>query len=317
MHALGLAGRREVPAGELGGGVDRVAAAGAEEDPGVVDRGEAREALGQVERGLVGERAEALVGREAVHLGADRVGDLRAPVPDVHAPEARGAVEVDVAGGVPDAHALRAVDDDLGAADGVHVRERVPEACVHARHATGCSRRPAITGSAQRGARAAPDGQGRVPRATGPWWASSATSSCARCGPVAQQRPRVARVDDLLDAEALGGAERGAHGVQARLDLGAQRDRILGGLELAPVGGLEAAGDRQRAPVARWARRSAGSAASRRRARRRRRRRPCARAPTPTACAPGGRRTARGRRGASCPRARPRCRSRSRAGRRS
>ena len=38
---------------------------------------------------------------------------------------------------------------------------------------------------------------------------------------------------------------------EARLDLGPQRDRVLGRLELAPVGGLDPALDRQRAPVAR------------------------------------------------------------------
>src|SRR4051794_27956271 len=69
--------------------------------------------------------------------------------------------------------------------------------------------------------------------------------------PRAQQRPRVARIDDLLDAEALGGSERRAHRVEPRLDLRPQRDRVLGGLELAPVGRLEPARDRQRAPVAR------------------------------------------------------------------
>ena len=36
-------------------------------------------------------------------------------------------------------------------------------------------------------------------------------------GPVAQDRARVARVDDLLDREPLGGAERGAHRVEALL----------------------------------------------------------------------------------------------------
>src|SRR5947209_10715639 len=51
--------------------------------------------------------------------------------------------------------------------------------------------------------------------------------------PVAQQRPRVARVDDLLDVEALRGAERRAHRVEARLDLRAQRRRVVGRLELA------------------------------------------------------------------------------------
>ena len=134
--------------------------------------------------------------------------------------------------------------------------------------------------------------------------------------PRAQQRPRVARVDDLLDAEALGRAERRAHRVEPRLDLRPQRDRVLGRLELAPVGRLEPARDRQRAPVARRPRVAQVQPRARRRARRPRRRRPCARAPTPTAPSPGGPRTARARRGASCPRARPRCRSRTPAGRR-
>jgi hypothetical protein len=34
--------------------------------------------------------------------------------------------------------------------------------------------------------------------------------------PRAQQRPRIARVDDLLDAEALGGPERRAHRIKPR-----------------------------------------------------------------------------------------------------
>src|SRR3954467_9728050 len=37
------------------------------------------------------------------------------------------------------------------------------------------------------------------------------------CRPVAQQRSGIARIDDLLDAEALRGAERRAHRVQPRL----------------------------------------------------------------------------------------------------
>src|SRR3954449_9070746 len=69
-------------------------------------------------------------------------------------------------------------------------------------------------------------------------------------GPVAQQRPRVARVDDLLDAEALRRPEGRAHRVEPRLDRGPQRRRVLRRLELAAVRRLEAAGDRQRAPVA-------------------------------------------------------------------
>src|SRR5215218_6547243 len=66
--------------------------------------------------------------------------------------------------------------------------------------------------------------------------------------PGAQHGTGVARVDDVLDAEALGRPEGGADGVQPSFDLGAQRDRVLRRLEVAPVGGLEAAGDRQRAP---------------------------------------------------------------------
>src|SRR5688572_25183139 len=70
-------------------------------------------------------------------------------------------------------------------------------------------------------------------------------------GPVAEDRARVAGIDDLLDPEALGGAERRAHGVEALLDLFAQRGRVGGGLELALVGGLDPALHRQGAPVAR------------------------------------------------------------------
>src|SRR3954469_12612151 len=69
--------------------------------------------------------------------------------------------------------------------------------------------------------------------------------------PVAQNRARIARVDDLLDAEALGGAERRSHRVEAFDDLRVQGDRIVGRLELAAVRGLDAALDRERSPVAR------------------------------------------------------------------
>ena len=64
VHPLGLPDGGEVAAGELGGGVDRVAAAAREEDARVVDRRERAQALGELERGRVGERAEAGVGRE-------------------------------------------------------------------------------------------------------------------------------------------------------------------------------------------------------------------------------------------------------------
>src|SRR4051794_35117243 len=54
--------------------------------------------------------------------------------------------------------------------------------------------------------------------------------------PVAEQRARVARIDDLLDREALGGAKRRSHLIEPRLDLLAKGGRVLGGLELAAVG---------------------------------------------------------------------------------
>src|SRR5256885_15386364 len=60
-------------------------------------------------------------------------------------------------------------------------------------------------------------------------------------GPLAQQRPRVARVDDLLDREVLGGAEGREHRAQAAFDVRAQRDRVLGRLEPAPGRRLEPA----------------------------------------------------------------------------
>src|SRR5215211_5525415 len=69
-------------------------------------------------------------------------------------------------------------------------------------------------------------------------------------GPVAQEWPGVARVDDLLDREALRGAERRADGVQPRLDLPSQGHGIVGGLEVAPVGGLQPTRYRKRSPVA-------------------------------------------------------------------
>src|SRR5262245_19150316 len=46
-------------------------------------------------------------------------------------------------------------------------------------------------------------------------------------GPVAQDWARVARVDDLLDAEALCGPERRGDGLEPGSDLLAQRRRVL------------------------------------------------------------------------------------------
>ena len=70
-------------------------------------------------------------------------------------------------------------------------------------------------------------------------------------GELAEQRPRVARVDDLLDPEGLRRAEGRAELVQALLDLGELGRGIGGGVEIGAVGGLDPALERQRAPAAR------------------------------------------------------------------
>src|SRR5262249_16261333 len=64
---------------------------------------------------------------------------------------------------------------------------------------------------------------------------------------LAQQRPRVARIDDVLDQERFGGTERGVETIEPLLDLDAQRLAIRRGVEFGAVRGLDAAFDRQRA----------------------------------------------------------------------
>src|SRR5215475_13551381 len=68
-------------------------------------------------------------------------------------------------------------------------------------------------------------------------------------GPLAEQPPRVARIDDLLDPERLGRAERRAQLGEPLLDLRHLRRRISRGVDLRAVGGLDAALERQRAPA--------------------------------------------------------------------
>ena len=130
--------------------------------------------------------------------------------------------------------------------------------------------------------------------------------------PVHQQRARLARVDDLLDAEGLGGEERRAQRGELALELAPQRVRVGRGLDLAPVRGLDAAFDRQRAPLARRPREAQVAARVVARGRRPRRRRPCARSPSTTARSPGTRPRARARPCGSCRGARPRRRPGSR-----
>src|SRR5262245_52228308 len=71
-------------------------------------------------------------------------------------------------------------------------------------------------------------------------------------GELAEERPRVARIDDLLDPERLGRAERRAELRQALLDLSHLLRAIGRGVEVGPVRRLDAAFERQRAPAARW-----------------------------------------------------------------
>ena len=94
VRALGRADRGEVAPRQLGGRVDGVAAARAEEDARVVERRQVGEALGEIERRAIGEDAERLVAGQLTHLRHRGLDDLVAPVADVHAPQARRAVEV-------------------------------------------------------------------------------------------------------------------------------------------------------------------------------------------------------------------------------
>src|SRR5262249_11942054 len=70
-------------------------------------------------------------------------------------------------------------------------------------------------------------------------------------GPFAEQSPGVARIDDLLDPERLGRAERRAQLREPLFDLRHLGPRIRRGVDLRAVGGLDPALERQRAPAAR------------------------------------------------------------------
>src|SRR5690242_1067799 len=76
-------------------------------------------------------------------------------------------------------------------------------------------------------------------------------AGCGELGPLAEQPARVARIDDLLDPERLGRAERGAQLRQPLLDLGHLLLRIWRGVDVRAVCGLDAAFERQRAPTPR------------------------------------------------------------------
>src|SRR6267142_6363105 len=70
-------------------------------------------------------------------------------------------------------------------------------------------------------------------------------------GELAEERPRVARVDDLLDPEGLGRAEGRAELVQAILDLRHLRLPVRRRVEVGAIRGLDPTLERQGAPPAR------------------------------------------------------------------
>src|SRR6186997_278011 len=70
-------------------------------------------------------------------------------------------------------------------------------------------------------------------------------------GEFAQQWTRVARIDDLLDEERLGGAERRAVAVEPLLDFDAQSVAVRRRVEIGAIGRLDAALHGKRASVAR------------------------------------------------------------------
>src|SRR5688572_30343211 len=80
---------------------------------------------------------------------------------------------------------------------------------------------------------------------------TAATHGGGELDELAQDAAGVARVDDLLDPEALGAAEGRAQLVQAILDLAELGLRIGRALDLGTVGRLDAALQRQRAPAPR------------------------------------------------------------------
>ena len=67
----------------------------------------------------------------------------------------------------------------------------------------------------------------------------------------AQQRTRLAGIDDLLDPEFLGRTKRRTQLVEAILDLFQLRGRVVRGVDVGAVGRLDAAFQRQRAPIGR------------------------------------------------------------------
>ena len=95
------------------------------------------EALDELERRRVGDIAERLEGLERAQLARDRLDHLLARVADVRVPQTRGAVEVALAGVVPEVDALAAHDHQLVSGHRCHVGERVPVGARRRRRVRG------------------------------------------------------------------------------------------------------------------------------------------------------------------------------------
>ena len=108
MRAV-LAAQLPVLAGQLDGGLHRVAAGGGEEHAVEVAGGVVGQPLGQRDGRLVGERPDGEVG-QLLALLAGGLGDLLAAVADLHGEQAGEAVEVALAVLVVDVAAFAAGD---------------------------------------------------------------------------------------------------------------------------------------------------------------------------------------------------------------
>ena len=121
---------------DLRRGVDRLAAARAEEDRGIRDGSELGDACRELQRRLVRLVAEDVVRGEGAELRGDRFGDLDAAVADVGEPETGRRVEVLPPRGVPDRASLAARENELVPVDLAHRREGVPESVLEVTRAS-------------------------------------------------------------------------------------------------------------------------------------------------------------------------------------
>ena len=122
-----------VAAHELGGGVDGVRAAGAEEHDRVVDRAQRGEPVGELDGRLGRIGTERGIGREPLDLVRDGLRDRAPTVAHRAVPERSGRVEVPTAIDGFDPDALPRAEHELGVLDDVHIGEAVPEPGSHGR----------------------------------------------------------------------------------------------------------------------------------------------------------------------------------------